>query len=238
MGHVIHLSIYLSKDDLLTLEKNKTSTLVFADLEKINEYILALIACKHDLDTFKIHFEQLGFKLQQFIHQFKHEIKYANFLKFELLKLLSKLKVLQHYAQSKIIESIAQSFYSAIYTDIPLTILTELIIFETYHTLGLMPQLSGQDKLWVKKVRHLDLYSELLSHYKKPKISRELTESYFQKNRNDLLMNLVADNKKIVHIHYDIDYLEIYVNNKMILELMGKNMDEYLHLTLQKQFAL
>lgn len=238
MGHVIHLSIYLSKDDLLTLEKNKTSTLVFADLEKINEYILALITSKHDLDAFKANFEQLGFKLQQFILQFKHEIKYASFLKYELLTLLSKLKVLQHYAQSKMIESIAQSLYSALYTEIPHSILTELIVFETYQTLGLMPQLSGQDKLWVKKVRHLDLYSELLANYKKPKISKELTERYFQKNRSDLLMNLVADNKKIVHIHYDIDYLELYVSNKMILELMGKNMDEYLHVTLQKQFAL
>lgn len=236
MGHAIHFSVYLSKDDLFTLEKNVTSTLVFKDIQKMNELILALMESKNDLERFKMSFEQLGFKLQQFIIQFKQEIKYANLLKFELLKLVTKLKVLQYYAQSKMIENIAQVLYKFIYSDISPQILTELIVFETYQFLGLMPQLSGQDKLWVRKVKNIDLYSELLSFYKKPKIREELTEQYFQKNRSDLLMNLVADDKKIVHIHYDLNYLDAYVSNKMILELVGKNMDEYLNRKIQKEY--
>ncbi|WP_157883254.1 hypothetical protein [Acinetobacter sp. NCu2D-2] len=201
----------------------------------INEIILNLIASKRDFSNFKNYFEQLGFKLNQFIHQFKLEIKCAGTLKFELLKLLSKLKVIQHYTGDHWVESIATSLTKSIYQNIPQMTLVDLLIFETYHSLGLTSQLSGQDKLLVKKVKNLDLYSELLACYKKPQITQKNIEQYFEKNRTELLMNLVASEKKIVHIHYDMDYLESYVCNKMMLDLLGENIDEQLNLRIEKE---
>lgn len=235
MGHVFHLNVYLSQDDLLSVDKNKTSTLLRADIHLINNRLNVLMSVKIESEQFKQNFEQLVFDLQQFIIRFKQEIKYATTLKFELLKLLTKLKVLARYLGSSLIDTIAPTLFKFIHTDMPTPILNELLIFETYASLGLMPQLSGQDKLWVKKVKHLDLYSELLSDYKKPQILKKHTEHYFQKNRSELLMNLVATDKKITHIHYDVDYLEAYSCSKLIIELMGQNMNDYLNQRIERE---
>lgn len=239
MGYVFDFSIYLSKDDLLTISKDSASSFILKEIECINHTIRNAIASTISSERFADHLYQLVLGLSRFIQDHLAEMKFLAKLKLELLELLLKIKCLNRKSlnpTTQVLDALGLFLMRHIYVEIPKNKLRDLLIYETYHCLGLTPQLSGHDKLSVSKVKDIELYSLLLSKYRKPKIQPDSLEKFFQKNRSELLINLVNTQTKILHIHYDAEYLESFLMNKMILELTGQDANIHLNGLVQHEF--
>lgn len=238
MGHAIDFTIYWSKEDFLVFRQNTINRMVISELEKINSKIEIVImghACKTD---YAEQLYQLVFSLSHFIQTYYAEIKLAKGLQIQILLLLAKIKQsgLGYTETVKVIEATSNYIQRFLPKKIPLQKIRDLLVFETYYFLGLIPQLSSQDKLSVNKVKDIELYSFLLSRYKKPKIQQEYLERFFEENHKELLIDLVNTHKKISHIHYDVEFLENFMTHKRILELTGKDANVHLNRLVQHEF--
>lgn len=239
MGHAIDFTIYWSKEDLIVFRQNTINRMVISELKKINSKIEIVIkghACKTD---YAEQLYQLVFSLSHFIQSYYAEIKFAKGLQIQILLLLAKIKQsssLGYTETVKVVEAISNYIQRFLPKEIPFQKIRDLLVFETYHFLGLIPQLGSQDKLSVSKVKDVELYSFLLSRYKKPKIQQEYLERFFEVNRKELLIDLVNTHKKISHIHYDAEFLENFMTHKIILELTGQDANIHLNRLVQHEF--
>lgn len=239
MGHVIDFTIYWNKEDLLIFQNNTVQDSAIYELRKINSIIEIIIQDQIDKAQYQDLIYQLSLSLSLFIQNYYSEINIANRLQLQVLFLLAKIKNSSLFLQAetvKVIEALSCYLQKFSLNRIPYQKIHDLLVYETYHFFGLIPHLNGQKKLNVNKVKNIELYSFLLSKYKKPQIQQEYLEIFFNLHRKELLIDLVDQQKKIAHIHYDADFLENFMTHKIILELTDQDINVYLNRLIQHEF--
>ena len=168
------------------------------------------------------------------------ELKLNAQLKVEILKLLKKIKYLNHQSNltSNVLQSIFQYLVEQFIVKPTSRLLHEVMTFETYVYLGLIKDLEVRGKLSIEKVRDVNTYSVLIAEYKKPKIETGLLEQYFQKNRKVLLENLVRLENKIKHIHYDFEILNYFTTIQLIFNLIDRDVDQFINQNIEHEILM
>ncbi|WP_347455208.1 hypothetical protein [Acinetobacter thermotolerans] len=231
MGHIFDLSKYLCKEDLITLNQQTQNRFVQQEVKQINEAIL-VVAEGAEARPHTDYLYQLSIRIEQFVKHYGHEIKFLHQVRIELLELLIKVKRLNLYKQnltSELIRSVTALLQNQIGSTIPNDMVHDLMVYETFEYLGLTSELGIQGKLSIAKVRDVETYSLLMGKYKKPKISRNSLEQFFETHRSDLLLQLISSDKSIKHIHYDFDYLQHFISLQLLMTLQGQDINAHIN---------
>lgn len=239
MSHIIDFSVYFTKEDLLSIDKSSLSSMLVKEIERINREILAIIDFSHCPERNVDYLYKLSINLEMFVKQYGRELKFLHRLKIEMLELLIKISKLNNYKKNlttALLDSIAHLLQIQIGKHLPDNMINDLVIFETFEYLGVISELSIQGKLLIVKVRDVETYSMLLTKYKKPKILKEHLDYFFTLNRNEMLLKLVDTTKNIKHIHYDFEYLQQFISLKLLLNLMGEDINTYINQQVKNAF--
>lgn len=198
---------------------------VFKQIKKINKISMLVLTLDLDKNLRKKHFITLMTMLNNFVIRSKIDLTHNQLTKLQLVKLIEQLKdvSLDLVENQLTIDTFSKYCFEHFVVHHNKEILKHYLDYEVCCYLHLESILSAQNKFQVKKIKNIELYSELINAYKKSIIFSNIIELYFQKHREELLKKIVNQDYKINQIHFDENYLQYYIINSNIYKLCDKN---------------